>query len=1721
MRAFKFDEKLIEDYAAFSRSFTTVRASDLQDEIDRHYDDGHFWPEPLLSINPSFEQGASSGDLAQQGVIAEETAQVFRIENNPIQFYAHQAEAIAKAKSGKSFVVTTGTGSGKSLCFFVPILDQAIRSRLTGEAARTRAIIVYPMNALANSQIKEVQKFVDQSGLPDNLKPTVARYTGQESDTERRQVAANPPDILLTNFMMLELLMTRQDDLDRKVIENARGLEFIVLDELHTYRGRQGADVAVLVRRLRDRCKDGKPPICIGTSATMASEDSSIDPEKAVARVASRLFGTDVGPDAIIGESLTRATDPGLSLDDVKPLLIKIISDPLGGNLTNADLKKHPLAVWTELELGIDEAKSRSRRKPRALKDAVEQLAKNAGGDVSAAEARLTEFLALAALPENKRGGTSKAAFMAFKLHRFISGAGDVLTTMRSKPRRVLLEGQRNDPKDKDARLYPTRFCRECGQEYHVVILTDDGQGTIALPRDIDDTPPKEPRDGQEPGYLSPYEQASDTFKFSGDISSYPEDWLEEKKGVETLRSNRKKQMPRLIDVRENGRVSEGGEPFWFIPGRFGFCLACGDHPSPQARERNKLASLTAEGRSSATTTIVTSMLKSLNAPDSGIDEPHKRKTLGFTDNRQDAALQAGHFNDSIFVTLLRGALLRAVIDSGAEGLGDDEFGPRVQKALGYGVENEALRRYWMADPTVLGANRIEAGRTLARVLAHRVWADLRRGWRYTYPNLLGLDLIRPTFVGLDELVDSDEFFADAPLVLRELPREDRPRVIEMVLNAMLEGLAIASDALDPLLTDGLKDRSRALLAPPWSVDAREDLRAQSALVLDAPPRKGQKKRDDMLLLRAGSRSGLARQINRPSVLGSRLKTPEYNEALHWLLGVLVRFGILREINTASDIAGWQILPSAMRLVAGPSVDDPSHAANAFFHGLYFDVAKELVMGKSALMGVEAREHTAQVTSQQRMWRECRFRYEDDDQNTLKLERSDIVSAGEGTGFLPALFCSPTMELGVDISSLNAVYLRNVPPTPANYAQRAGRAGRSGQAAVIATYCAAQSPHDQYFFRKRIDMVAGSVRPPALDLANEELVRSHLHAVWLSESHQPLSRDIPEVLDLNAEGFPVRTDITTALSDPELAPKAIPLMRSIVDAILSYFDGPIPEWLEEPDAYVERVAAEAFSEFQKSFNRWRDLYNSARSQMEITQKKLLQTGLSMRDRRALEGQERAASQQVGILENGGSDFYTYRYLATEGFLPGYNFPRLPLYAFIPPGGTGRQAAFLQRARFLAISEFGPRSLIYHEGRAYRVHKANLPPGSVSADGKSLATGQIFICASCGASHDEERERCHACNAPLAGCLPIKKTLRIDNVETLPTERITANDEERVRQGFEIQTVFSWPHRDGKLDVTEVKLRSGGEHFATLQYANGADIQRLNLGLKRRAEKTIMGFGIDPSTGRWAAMEDESTEDTPPDQAKPERIVPIVQDRKNALLIRFTNPDAWSQSALTTFQHALLRGIEVVFQLEEGEILGEPLPSREERRTILLYEATEGGAGVLSRIIRDTGLLRTIVEESLSLMHYDGAKEAIASQDTEILKEHDDAHCVKGCYRCLLSYYNQPDQEAIDRTEGQALGLLLTLAACVPDQSGNTNAGDVWASTFLAQGIAPPDTKPLVIDGTTIPYAWQSDYVAATSNILPPEVINAAEKRGWEIIQLPESPSEGIPERLKELLGNRE
>jgi hypothetical protein len=553
-----------------------------------------------------------------RGVLHADTARVFRVDGQGIRFHRHQSQAIAKAARRQSFAVTTGTGSGKSLCFFVPIIDAAIRARAAGEPPRTRAIVIYPMNALANSQMKELEKFLDQSELQNRLRPTFARYTGQESQEERECIREAKPDILLTNFMMLELLMTRQNALDRAVIGNAEGLDYIVLDELHTYRGRQGADVAMLVRRARDRLCQQHEPICIGTSATMASEGADIVRATAVARVASRLFGTAIGTDAVIDESLERATDPSLKPGKLGERLTAAIDVDLPDSLSDAALRVHPLAVWIELEIGLEDEQRLARRKPITIQEAAKQLAEQTGRDEARCRAHLQNMLILMSKPSNERGGVGDRAFMPFKLHRLLSGAGHVYATLRPPPhRRVTLDGQRFDPDDPDARLYETFFCRSCGQEYHPVVLVDEAGAQRVLPRDIDETPLDDPDSVEKPGYLLPERENDATFSFTGAPEDYPEEWIESaRNGSVRLRSDRRRYAAQALTVDASGTIGTTGRRAWFMPGKFRLCPACGDQRAVQAREINKVASLSAEGRSSATTLLVSSALRWMTVMD-------------------------------------------------------------------------------------------------------------------------------------------------------------------------------------------------------------------------------------------------------------------------------------------------------------------------------------------------------------------------------------------------------------------------------------------------------------------------------------------------------------------------------------------------------------------------------------------------------------------------------------------------------------------------------------------------------------------------------------------------------------------------------------------------------------------------------------------------------------------------------------------------------------------------------------------------------------------------------------------------------------------------------------------------------------------------------------------------------------------------------------------------
>ena len=378
MTIFDLHAAVLDDYRDFVHSFFTVADERVSKFIKRTLvEDAYLWPDFLLQVSPSYERTETVDELAHRGVLDPKTARIFsHSDGKPFRLYRHQVEALDKARQGQSYVVTSGTGSGKSLTYFLPVIDELIRSPSVGE--RVATLVVYPMNALVNSQLLALQNlkqdYERRTGRPFPV--TFGRYTGDTQEDEREDMRRRPPQILLTNYVMAELLLVRPED-QRFLDRAGGGLRFLVFDELHTYRGRQGADVALLIRRLKERC--AAPNIVhVGTSATMVADRlaSAETRRTAVADFAARLFGHELTAADVVEETLVPFTEGGAPAQAV---LAAAMAGPLPETID--DFRRHPLARWTETAFGLEllaDGPPR-RQEPRTLPAASEALARGNG----------------------------------------------------------------------------------------------------------------------------------------------------------------------------------------------------------------------------------------------------------------------------------------------------------------------------------------------------------------------------------------------------------------------------------------------------------------------------------------------------------------------------------------------------------------------------------------------------------------------------------------------------------------------------------------------------------------------------------------------------------------------------------------------------------------------------------------------------------------------------------------------------------------------------------------------------------------------------------------------------------------------------------------------------------------------------------------------------------------------------------------------------------------------------------------------------------------------------------------------------------------------------------------------------------------------------------------------------------------------------------------------
>jgi len=1587
MDVFSLRKTLTQEYSAYIRSFIQIRDERISKHVVDSLDAGLLWPEPLIQLNPSFEPGEWISELVDQGLLHAECSKIFSSkesttgEAKPLRLYKHQADAVRAARSGDNYVLTTGTGSGKSLSYIVPIVDCVLRE---GPGQGIKAIVVYPMNALANSQYGELGKFLCL-GYPDGKGPvTFERYTGQESDEKRNQIIANPPDILLTNFVMLELILTRP--IEKPLIKAAQGLRFLVLDELHTYRGRQGADVALLVRRVSD-VLGGKSLQCVGTSATLASAGSYEEQRKEVARVASLLFGAEVKPENVIGETLCRATpDRDMSEESfIRDLTRRIETPEFAPANDYASFVTDPLSTWLETTFGIRNIQGRLvRQEPRTISGehgAARDLSALTGLGQDRCQSVIQQGL-LAGYTCEPNPETGFHPF-AFRLHQFISRGDTVYASLEKEEQRyITVFGQQYVPGDRNRILLPLVFCRECGQEYYCARVTEEDGARVFGARE----PSDQFRDSEsDPGFL--YHSQSNPWPIDDAdalLEKLPDEWLEEYRGTYRIRSNRKKDLPRSIRIDSLGRESSSGLPFHYVSAPFRFCLNCGvSYGFRQSSDFAKVTTLGSEGRSTATTILSLSVVRAIRKEES---LPEKaRKLLSFTDNRQDASLQAGHFNDFVEISLLRSALCRAVMEAGPAGIRHDVLTQKVFEALNLSLDLYAV------DPSVRFQAREETDRAFRDVIGYRLYRDLRRGWRVTSPNLEQCGLLEISYASLGDVSEAQDVWETFHPALISASPETRRKVSKMLLDFMRRELAIKVNYLQSQYQETIQQRSNQHLKSPWALDENE--RMEHAAILYPRSRVRDEYKGNVYL---SARGGLGQYLRRSSTFehwGAKLSLQDTQLIIEQLLEGLRVAGIVTVVDEPQEepqVPGYQLSASAIVWIAGdgtralrdpirvPNVPEEGSRTNPFFVDYYKTIASDV-------QGIYAREHTAQVAPQDRVEREEKFR----------------------EGSLPVLFCSPTMELGVDIKELNVVNLRNIPPTPANYAQRSGRAGRSGQPALVFSYSAVGSPHDQYFFKRPLLMVAGAVSPPRLDLANEDLVSAHLNAIWLAETGLSLGTTLTDILDVSGSqpSLQLQKHVQDAIGSDQPKKSALKRAERVLQTILPELK--VSDWYSE--GWLQEIIQKVGLNFDAACDRWRNLYLAARNQADAQQKVILDASRSAKDKAEAKRLRREAEAQLDLLtksENvSQSDFYSYRYFASEGFLPGYNFPRLPLSAYIPGRNRGRtRDEFLSRPRFLAISEFGPRAVVYHEGSRYVISKVIL-----AAREDELLTTSAKICGACGYLHSVEKnsgpDLCQNCGTPLG--LPLAQLFRLQNVSTARRDKISSDEEERLRLGYEIKAGMRFAEKDHHPLCRKAQVKVGEELVAELTYGHAAVIWRINVGWARRENKDQYGFLLDTERGYWATNRQVEEDEENNLDAKSVRVIPYVEDRRNSLL--FIPKKTITREMFLSLQAALKNAIQVRYQLEDSELAAEALPTRDDVRLLLFYEAAEGGAGVLRRLLDDPDSLPAVAREALNLCHFnpDSGEDLRRS---ERAKE----DCEAACYDCLMSYGNQRDHSVLDR-----------------------------------------------------------------------------------------------------------
>jgi hypothetical protein len=1529
---------------------------------------------PYLHGLPPYVQGASLRSLIDEKVLPQTISRVPFLDRPDRRFYQHQERAVRQLRKGRNLIVASGTGSGKTLTFLIPIITEILENPAPG----VHALLLYPLNALVNDQLKNLQRIL--SGVPE---VRFGRYVNVEvtpqTEKKARELYHNappnevvsrevfrksPPHILVTNYAMLEYLLLRPDD--SPLFEGP--WRFVVLDEAHTYSGAKGSEVALLLRRLvaRVKGKGGKAPQFIGTSATLGRGDKV---REELTQFARGLFGAPFEMEDII-EAATAHTPalgtvtPAPSVYTHPALRDACTTGRWGGAVTEALVQAGFGAALvrgaasraaTHFEEALYEVFQHDARVPR-LQEAAEQPR-----DMPAAAALifgrhdeeavswlsgLVRICSLARVP----GGDARLVpcryhFFARGLNgAFVAFDGDVAAG-DTAPRLFL--DRRNATEDGKAKTLELRACRKCGQPYLFGYAFPGVDGGAVLkafgsPREERGKPLwltwEEPRSNSEDEADEADEAgpAGRAIRYDPATGAY-------------------------ADAAEGGK---GGVLLWLIKAdgeELGRCFACG--------VRGTVTAVRADA-DAAQTVIAEAFYRHLPPSVAVLAQryPGKgRKLLTFADSRQSAAYFAPYLENThtgqkmrslVYQAVGRGEKLEPLVDA-------DSVVSLMIKIAG--------EQQWL-PPSLSRLQQREAV-TLAVVLEFCLPIGRRQSLE-----ALGLVACR---------VELGDWEPPAELTGFGLTRDEAEAVVQELLATVR--LQKAIEMPDPLAASHpafcVKSGEDAFVARgsekgygryrlhgfvPERAPHLQRRAAYLARVLAvAAAREGRPGPEPEAVraalyavwtsLTEAFRSPLKRKQIDSGTVGFQLDWSRLSFTTNAPWSVCSRCHQWSPQNVLGVCPSFRCTGDLRSAEPGERLDG-NH-----YRRIYSDPAEFPIP-------LIAREHTAQLSPK------------------LAADYQKAFQDGhhEAEGQINVLSCSTTFELGVDLGDLEAVFLRNVPPSPANYQQRAGRAGRGiGSAAFVVTFAMPRS-HDENFFAHPDRMIDGLIRPPRVHLENELIIRRHLHAVLLADfvrrqyaqgrDHRTIGQLLqapgpgtPPPITEFLDGLPAALEANAWVFD-RLVPGGLrESLRSDLDMLVrvdfaaagQYFEG-------EVDTY-EAVLKEKQAE--------RDAYEKAK-QFDKAQKL---TGFMTFLQKRIEG----------LQEQDWVSFFSDR-----SVLPGYAFPIHNVSL-----ATSDPDLKLERDLRIALSEYVPGAAIVAKGKLWRSTGVRRPPRKKQA----VDRWYYAVCPRCWYV---ERHHLEPAKVFATGKCPVcdhdgKHPSRTPHIYEVPkfgftTDLKTKGEELTFERPLRIPTsrVLFVPQQDAN-EPEAMTLGAAGGPRVELRTAERADFFVFNDGQDVRRR----GFRLCTSCGQEAPAEAKAPwkHETPfgkPCQGKLEWLHLGHDFRSCAARLTFadTGRNYDDQTFWLSLLYALLGGMTDALGVENNDINGVIRPIKSDGgvvQELVVFDDVPGGAGHVRRL-EEGDELRGVLAAALRRV-----------EDCEC-----DPHAA--CYRCLCSYRNQFCHDLLQR-----------------------------------------------------------------------------------------------------------